>query len=420
EMQKMGPSRAQLLAAVEGVESPSEEWWKSQSPCLKCGRNGDCIPHWSKNSKRSTLTSCKLCHIKRVPCSLKIDWQISELVRLHPEWPGWWIVEKEREGWLKKTRGAKVESGAGSSSKVPSKGKGKRKAQSEEEEEESNWQSSSPDADGDSDPDAVVELVTRPTKRPRIMEYRPYSKPPGPTALPGCSIAKTLPPKPSSSKVGGVFVLVPPLTVPQPSDRALRDVVPSNPKIPLFAPSETPEVAITSPPAGPVPDPAPKFIPDPKSPLTIRVRPNPPPLRAPSPPPRQVPAPSSPGFEIRDQVHQGIVFSRGDVLRARVAESRRTSLIYAQQLFQAYAIASMRATQLDVVRRELQENNVVLSPLANFCLNEVIESSRLSVVQSAFTMGSRVSVRLRRALAGGEIPSEQELIDAMDEEGADE
>ncbi|KAG6826438.1 hypothetical protein H0H93_016503, partial [Arthromyces matolae] len=252
------------------------------------------------------------------------------------------------------------------------------------------------------------------------MEYRPYSKPPGPTALPGRSIAKTLPPKPSTSKVGGVFVLVPPLTAPQPSDPALRDAVPSNSKVPLFAPSETPEVATTSPPAGPVPDPTPRFVPDPKSPLTIRVRPNPPPLRAPSPPLRQVPAPSSPGFEIRDQVHQGVVFSRGDVLRARVAESRRTSLIYAQQLFQAYAIASMRATQLDVVWRELQENNVVLSPLANFCLNEVIESSRLSVVQSAFTMGSRVSDRLRRALAGGEIPSEQELIDAMDEEGADE
>ncbi|KAG6814847.1 hypothetical protein H0H93_012009, partial [Arthromyces matolae] len=159
EMQKVGPSRAQLLAAAEGVGNPSEEWWKEQPPCLKCGRNGDCIPHWSKNSKRSTLTSCKLCHIKRVPCSLKIDWQISELVRLHPEWPGWWIVEKEREGWLKKTRGAKVEPGAGSSSKVPSKGKGKRKVQSEEEEEEeSNWESSSPDADGDSDPEAVVEL----------------------------------------------------------------------------------------------------------------------------------------------------------------------------------------------------------------------------------------------------------------------
>ncbi|KAG6834749.1 hypothetical protein H0H93_007621 [Arthromyces matolae] len=195
------------------------------------------------------------------------------------------------------------------------------------------------------------------------MEYQPYSKPPGPTALPGRSIAKTLPPKPSTSKVGGVFVLVPPLTVPQPSDPTLCNIVSSNLKVPLFAPSETPEVATTSPPAGPVSDPAPKFIPDPKSPLTI---------------------------------------------------------LYTQQLFQAYTIASMRATQLDIVRRKLQENNVVLSPLANFCLNEVIKSSRLSVVQSAFTMGSRISDRLRRALAGGEIPSEQELIDAMDEEGADE
>ncbi|KAG6808112.1 hypothetical protein H0H93_000563, partial [Arthromyces matolae] len=32
EMEKTGPSRAQLLAAVQKLENPSEDWWKEHSP----------------------------------------------------------------------------------------------------------------------------------------------------------------------------------------------------------------------------------------------------------------------------------------------------------------------------------------------------------------------------------------------------
>ncbi|KAG6847043.1 hypothetical protein H0H93_010468, partial [Arthromyces matolae] len=307
EMEKTGPSRAQLLAAAEGIGSPSEEWWKEHSPCLKCGHNGDCIPHWSKNSKNPVLTSCKLCHIKRVPCSIKINWQISELARLHPEWPRWWIIAREREGWLKKTRGVKVEPAAGSSSRIPSKAKGKRKARSEEE-EETDSESSSQDADGGSDSEAVIELTSRPTKRPRLAhEFRPYSKPPGPTPLPGRPIVKPVPSKASKA----------------PSSSA-PDAVPSKTKVPLFAPSETPEVVIISPSSPIPPNPAPRLVLDPKSPLNIRIPPRLP--RLPSPPTATSLRRPSPDLETRNQVFEGTQFSSGDVLRGRLADSRRQSL----------------------------------------------------------------------------------------------
>ncbi|KAG6819209.1 hypothetical protein H0H93_014283, partial [Arthromyces matolae] len=224
EMEKTGPSRAQLLQAAEKVGSPSESWWKEHSPCQKCGPHGDCIPHFSKNLP---LKSCKYCNNKRIECSIKVTWQMLELARLHSDWPLWWIQERINDGWLKKPRGGKVEvePKAGSSRTGPSKGdrKGKRKAV------ESSSESSSQDADGDTDSEAAIEVVERPIKRLRgevvSPSYRPYSQPPGPLPLPGRPIAKLLPSKPS--KVSRLEI--PDSSLPKP-------------KVPLFAPSETSEV----------------------------------------------------------------------------------------------------------------------------------------------------------------------------------
>ncbi|KAG6815491.1 hypothetical protein H0H93_009653, partial [Arthromyces matolae] len=323
EMEKTGPSRAQLLQAAEKIGSPSESWWKEHSPCQKCGPSGDCIPHFSKNLP---LKSCEYCHGKRVECSIKVTWQMLELARLHPDWPKWWIQERIHEGWLKKPRGVKLEAQpkTGPSRSAASKvdRKGKRKA----EPVESSSESTSPDADGDTDSEAVVEVVERPLKRSRGLAtsptYRPYSQPPGPLPLPGRPMAKPLPPKPS--KVREVYVLVPPLTTPQVSRPAIPDPAPPKPKIPLFAPSETPEVVIVSPPPSKL---IPSFVPDPKSPLNIRIPPRPP--RLPSPPAGtslRKSHPASPDLETRNQVFEGTQFSRGDVLRGRLADSRRQSL----------------------------------------------------------------------------------------------
>ncbi|KAG6847709.1 hypothetical protein H0H93_006402 [Arthromyces matolae] len=416
EMEKTGPSRAQLLAAAEGIGSPSEEWWKEHSPCLKCGHNGDCIPHWSKNSKNSVLTSCKLCHIKRVPCSIKINWQISELARLHPEWPRWWIIDREREGWLKKTRGVKVETAAGSSSKIPSKAKGKRKARSEEEEEEDETNSESSSQDADSDPEAVVELAPRPTKRSRLAhEFRPYSKPPGPTPLPGRPLVKPVPSK--TSKVREVFVLVPPLTVPQASAPSIPDAVPSKTKVPLFAPSETSEVVVISPPPS---KPVPAFVPDPKSPLNIRIPPRPP--RLPSPPAgtslRRTPL-ASPGLEVRNQVFEGTQFSRGDVLRGRLADARRQSLAFGRGLHHSMASSSAWALQWESIRRECQARGFELSPVNARYLHHAVDDSRRLALDMADLLNEGDCEHMRVVTSGRSVPDQQDLIDEMDQEGMD-
>ncbi|KAG6834748.1 hypothetical protein H0H93_007634 [Arthromyces matolae] len=398
EMAKTGPSRTQLLAAAEGVGSPSEEWWKEHSPCSKCGYNGDCIPHWSKSSKNSALTSCEFCHGKRIPCSIKINWQISELARLHPEWPRWWIVDREREGWLKKTRGVKGDTAIGSSSKIPSKSKGKRKVRSEEEEEETNSESSSQDADGDSDPEAVVELVPRPTKRPRLAhEFRPYSKPPGPTPLPGRHLMKPVPSKTSKASASSV-----------------PDAVPSKAKVPLFAPSETSEVVVISPPPS---KPVPAFVPDPKSPLNIRIPPRPP--RLPSPPTATSLRRPSPDLETRNQVFEGTQFSSGDVLRGRLADARRQSLVLGRGLHHSMASSSAWTLQWESIRREFQERGFELSPINMRYLNHAVDDSRRLALDMADILNEADCELMRVVKSGRSVPEQQELIDEMDREGMD-
>ncbi|KAG6847474.1 hypothetical protein H0H93_007889 [Arthromyces matolae] len=407
-------SRAQFLAAVEGVGNPSEDWWKEHSPCQRCGPSGDCIPH---RFKKFPLTSCELCHGKKLPCSIKINWQITEVARRHPEWPRWWIIEREREGWMKKTRGAKVDSGAGSSSKVSSKSKGKRKAQSEEEESDS---SSSQDADGDSDPEAVVEVARRSIKRPRLAttaashEYRPYSKPPGPSPLPGRPMARPAPLK--TSQVREVFVLVPPLIAPQVSDAAQ-----SKAKTPLFAPSETPDVVVISPsPSVPPPPPAPVLVPDPKSPLNIRIPPRP--LRLPSPPAStslRAPPPSSPDLETRNQVFEGTQFSRGDVIRGRLADARRQSLVFGRGLKQFTTHASAWSLQLESFRREFREHGFEPSPMSTRFFDNVIEESRRMALYWGDALNEGDCEHMRSVTAGVGMPSQQDLIDEMDKEGMD-
>ncbi|KAG6815050.1 hypothetical protein H0H93_011146 [Arthromyces matolae] len=363
---------AQLLAAVQKLENPSEDWWKDHSPCEKCGPNGDCIPHRWKNLP---IKRCKYCHGKRIECSIKVTWYMFELVCLNPDWPLWWIQERIHEGWLKKPRGAKLEGGskAGPSKMASSKDvKGKRKA----EVVESDSESSSQETEGDSDSEVVVP---RPTKRLRKVvrvasspEYRPYSQPPGPLPLPGRPIAKPLPSKPP--KVREVYVLVPPLTIPQ-VPQPVSSAPSSKPKAPLFARSETPEVMVVSPP--PPPKPLPQFVPDPKSPLNIRIPPRPP--RLPSPPASsslQGPPPVSPDLETRNQVFEGTQFSSGDVLRGRLADARHQPLVFGQGLEQFTTHASAWSLQLESFRREFQERGFEPSSRGARFFDHVIKESR--------------------------------------------
>ncbi|KAG6847500.1 hypothetical protein H0H93_007692, partial [Arthromyces matolae] len=417
EMEKTGPSRAQLLQAAEKVGSPSESWWKEHSPCQKCGPQGDCIPHFSKNLP---LKSCEYCHGKRIECSIKVTWQMLELARLNSDWPLWWIQERIHEGWLKKPRGGKVDvdSKVGSSRAGPSKRdrKGKRKA----EPVESSSESSSQDADGDTDSEAVMEVVERPPKRIRgevpSPSYRPYSQPPGPLPLPGRPMAtKPLPPKPS--KVRQVYVLVPPLTTSQVPRIVIPDQSPSKPKVPLFAPSETPEVVIVSPPPS---KPAPMFVPDPKSPLNIRIPPRPP--RLPSPPAgtslRKTP-PASPDLETRNQVFEGTQFSRGDVLRGRLADARRQSLVFGRGLRHSMASSSAWSLQWDSIRREFQEHGFELSPVNARFLNHAVDETRRLALDMADLLNEGDCEHMRVVASGRSVPDQQELIDEMDQEGMD-
>ncbi|KAG6818236.1 hypothetical protein H0H93_006624 [Arthromyces matolae] len=408
EMEKTGPSRAQLLQAAEKVTSPSESWWKEHSPCQKCGPYGDCIPHFSK---KLPLKSCEYCHSKRVECSIKVTWQMLELARLHSDWPQWWIQERISDGWLKKPRGGKVEteSKAGSSRTVPSKAdrKGKRKA----EPVESSSESSSQDADGDTDSE-VVEVVERPPKRPRGM--LPYSQPPGPLPLPGRPLAKPLPSK--HSKVREVYVLVPPLTTSQVSRLVTPDPAPPKPVVPLFAPSETPDVAIVSPPARP----APSFVPDPKSPLNIRIPPKTP--RLPLPPvgvPLRKSPPASPDLETRNQVFEGTQFSSGDVLRGRLADARRQSLAFGRGLHHSMASSSAWALQWESIRREFEERGFELSPTNTRYMHHAVEDSRRLALEMADLLNKGDCEHMRLVSSGRSVPDQQELIDEMDREGMD-
>ncbi|KAG6834709.1 hypothetical protein H0H93_007876 [Arthromyces matolae] len=416
EMEKTGPSRAQLLQAAEKVGSLSESWWKEHSPCQKCGPQGDCIPHFLKNLP---LKSCKYCNNKRIECSIKVTWQMLELARLHSDWPLWWIQERINDGWLKKPRGGKVEAEpkAGSLRTVPSKAdcKGKRKA----EPAESSSESSSQDADGDTDSEAAVEVVERPLKRLRgevaSPSYRPYSQPPGPLPLPGRPMAKPLPSKPS--KVREVYVLVPPLTTSQVSRPVIPDPLPPKPKVPLFAPSETPEVVIVSPPPS---KPAPSFIPDPKSPLNIRIPPRPP--RLPSPPAgtslRRSPPPS-PDLETRNQVFEGTRFSSGDVLRGRLADARRQSLVLGRGLHHLMASSSAWSLQWESIRRECQERGFELSPANARYMNHAVDDSCRLSLDMADILNEADCELMRVVKSGRNVPEQQELIDEMDREGMD-
>ncbi|KAG6818282.1 hypothetical protein H0H93_006298 [Arthromyces matolae] len=374
DLQKTGPSRVQMLAAANEVGHPSQDWWRDHAP-------------------------------------------IDELARLHPEWPRWWIGDREREGWLKKPRGGKTEAPEtkAGSSRVPSKAKGKRKAQSEEE-EESNWESSSQDADGDSDPEAVVEVAPRSPKRPRLAtthEFRPYSKPPGPTPLPGRPVVKPVPSK--TSKVREVFVLVPPLTTPQVPTSSNLAAIPSKSDVPLFAPSETPEVVLVSPPPS-----KPVLVLDPKSPLNIRIPPRPP--RLPSPPtvmPPQEPSATSPDLETRNQIFEGTQFSRGDVLRGRLADARHQSLVFGQGLEQFTTHASAWSLQLESFRREFQERGFEPSSRGARFIDHVIEESRRMAVQWGDVLNAGNCEHMRSVTSGVSMPSQQDLIDEMDKEGMD-
>ncbi|KAG6818413.1 hypothetical protein H0H93_005184 [Arthromyces matolae] len=399
EMEKTGPSRAQLLAAVQKLENPSEEWWKEHSPCEKCGPSGDCIPYRWKNLP---IKSCVFCHGKRVECSIKVTWYMFELARLHPDWPLWWIQERIHEGWLKKPRGAKLEGGSkpGPSKAASSKvdGKGKRKA----EVVESDSESSSQDTDSDSE-----VPVSRPTKRLRKVvrvasspEYRPYSQPPGPIPLPGRPLAKPLPSKPPK--------VSPPAT----------SSSPSKPQVPLFAPSATPEVMIVSPP--PPPKPLPLLVPDPKSPLNIRIPPRPP--RLPSPPVSSSlrgPPPVSPELETRNQVFEGTQFSRGDVLRGRLADARRQSLVFGQGLEQFTTHASAWSLQLESFRREFQERGFEPSSRGARFFDHVVEESRRLALHWGDVLNAGDCEHMRSVTSGIHMPSQQELIDEMDKEGMD-
>ncbi|KAG6847598.1 hypothetical protein H0H93_007125 [Arthromyces matolae] len=416
EMEKTGPSRAQLLQAAEKVGNPSESWWKEHSPCQKCGPQGDCIPHFSK---KLPLKSCEYCHSKRIECSIKVTWQMLELARLHSDWPLWWLQERIHDGWLKKPRGGKVEAEpkAGSSRTIPSKAdrKGKRKA----DPVESSSESSSQDADGDTDSEAAVEVVERPLKRRRgevaSPSYHPYSQPPGPLPLPGRPMAKPLPSKPS--KVREVYVLVPPLTTSQVSRPVIPDSSPPKQKVPLFAPSETPEVVIVSPPPS---KPVPKFVPDPKSPLNIRIPPRPP--RLPSPPAgtslRKTP-PASPDLETRNQVFEGTEFSRGDVLRGRLADSRRQSLLFGRGLHHSMASSSAWALQWESIRREAEERGFEFSPINTRYLHHAADDSRRLALDMADLLYEGDCEYMRVVTSGRSVPEQQELIDDMDKEGMD-
>ncbi|KAG6818524.1 hypothetical protein H0H93_004294 [Arthromyces matolae] len=371
ELQQTGPSRVELLALANKVGNPPESWWKDHAP-------------------------------------------IHELVRLHPEWPRWWIVERQREGWLKKPRGGKVEASESKAgpSRVPSKAKGKRKARSEEEEESSEESSSS---DADSDPDAVVEVIGRPTKRPRTAtthEFRPYSKPPGPTPLPGRPIIKPAPPK--ASKVREVFVLVPPLTNLQAPTSSSLNAVPSKSKVPLFAPSETSEVVLVSPPPS---NPAPKLVLDPKSPLNIRIPPRLP--RLPSPPTATSLRRPSPDLETRNQVFEGTQFSSGDVLRGRLADARRQSLVFGRGLKQFTTHASAWSLQLESFRREFRERGFEPSPMSTRFFDNAIEESRRMALYWGDVLNEGDCEHMRSVTAGVGVPSQQDLIDKMDKEGMD-
>ncbi|KAG6834552.1 hypothetical protein H0H93_008983 [Arthromyces matolae] len=338
-----------------------------------------------------------------------------ELARLHSDWPLWWIQERINEGWLKKPRGGKVEAEpkAGSSRAVPLRGdrKGKRKA----EPVESSSESSSQDADGDTDSEAAVEVTERPLKRSRGMvtspTYHPYSQPPGPLPLPGRPQPKPLPSKPS--KVREVYVLVPPLTTSQVSHLAIPDPSPPKPKVPLFAPSETPEVVIISPPSQPVP----AFVPDPKSPLNIRIPPRPP--RLPSPPTATSLRRPSPDLETRNQVFEGTQFSSGDVLRGRLADARRQSLVLGRGLHHSMASSSAWTLQWESIRREFQERGYELSPINMRYLNHAVDDSRRLALDMADILNEADCELMRVVKSGRSVPEQQELIDEMDREGMD-
>ncbi|KAG6828738.1 hypothetical protein H0H93_014765 [Arthromyces matolae] len=340
-----------------------------------------------------------------------------ELARLHSDWPLWWIQERINDGWLKKPRGGKVEvePKAGSSRAGPSKGdrKGKRKA----EPVESSSESSSQDADGDTDSEAAIEVVERPIKRLRgevvSPSYRPYSQPPGPLPLPGRPIAKPLSSKPS--KVREAYVLVPPLTTSQVPRLVIPDPSPPKPKVPLFAPSETSEVVIVSPP----PRPAPSFVPDPKSPLNIRIPPRPP--RLPSPPVRTSLRKSpSPDLETRNQVFEGTQFSSGDVLRGRLADARRQSLVFGRGLHHSMASSSAWALQWDSIRRECQERGFELSPTNARYMNHAVDDSRRLALDMADLLNEGDCEHMRVVVSGRNVPGQQDLIDEMDREGMDD
>ncbi|KAG6834439.1 hypothetical protein H0H93_009619 [Arthromyces matolae] len=330
--------------------------------------------------------------------------------------PLWWIQERINDGWLKKPRGGKVEvePKAGSSRAVPSKGdrKGKRKA----EPVESSSESSSQDADGDTDSEAAVEAIERPLKRSRGMvpspTYRPYSQPPGPLPLPGRPMAKPLPSKPS--KVREVYVLVPSLTT---SQVLIPDPLPPKPKVPLFAPSETPEVVIVSPPPS---KPVPSFVPDPHSPLNIRIPPRP--LRLPSPPAgpsrRRTPI-ASPDLETRNQVFEGTQFSRGDVLRGRLADSRRQSLLFGRGLHHSMASSSAWALQWESIRRECEERGYEFSPTNTRYLHHAADDSRRLALDMADLLHEGDCEYMRVVTSGRNVPGQQDLIDDMDQEGMD-
>ncbi|KAG6847997.1 hypothetical protein H0H93_004285 [Arthromyces matolae] len=402
ELLETGPSRSQFLAASEKLEGPSKKWWNDHAPCMKCtGADGDCIPHPPKNPLKP-ITSCELCHEKRVLCSMKSTWHVLELARLHPDWPLWWIQEKADAGWLKKLRGGKYEASQGmvSTSKalLSKGGKGKRKLVASSDSEQH--------AKGESDSEAVVEIAPPPRKARRRVgtsqEPLFHANPKPPVRRP---LAKVPTSQPSQKAV-------PKTTIPVPSSSKIPD--------PLFVPS--PVVARS-------------FVPDPASPLTIQVHPKPPPFRISSPrlaashpaptsaphagASHQPPAQVTPGFEDRTQAHGTTVFSRGDVLRARVADGRRQAMVYVQQLSQVLALSSMRASQLEAIRRELRERDFELSPSNSYFLDEVIEGSHQTVLQYTSAMNPGRSEYVRQSAAGGAIQDDQDLINEMDEEGFD-
>ncbi|KAG6847058.1 hypothetical protein H0H93_010414 [Arthromyces matolae] len=216
-------------------------------------------------------------------------------------------------------------------------------------------------------------------------------------------------------KVREVYVLAPPLTTSQVSQPATSS---SKPKVPLFAPSETPEVTIVSPP--PSSKPLPQLIPDPKSPLNIRIPPRPP--RLPSPPvsaPLRRSPPASPDLETRNQVFEGTQFSRGDVLRGRLADARRQSLVFGRGLHHSMASSSAWSLQWESIRRECQERGFEFSPTNMRYMNHAVEDTRRLALQMADLLHEGDCEHMRVVTSGRVVPEQQELIDEMDREGMD-